>query len=174
MKWIEGSRITFLFLLAICMFATSACSSEAGEPSDLPDASGPTEATEEEGGLTLEEISAWGMAVGDKQELLSTGFPFQAPVLDGRVEDVDVDATGMHFYRLSSDKAPEDVVEWYRRTYLIADWELQEDSMVQGDLGVVTMLVLVKGSGAWSRILIEPLEEGSTIEANVGVGSLPE
>jgi hypothetical protein len=141
----------------------------AGEDAQLE-----TETAQPAESLTQDELAAWGMSVTDKQTRFAEDFPWQAPVIDGEVVVAEVDASGTHFYRIEVEHPAEQVAEWYRRSYPGANWVVLDERTTEDGGVTTTVLEVMKGQGAWSRVLVEGDETSAYVEASVGVGSPPE
>ena len=158
-------------VLVVCSLLGCQAEEATSEVSEQPAASLPDAAADP---LTAEELAEWGMSVSDKQSGFEPGFPWQAPVIDGRITESQVDAAGTHLYRIEVDRSATLVSEWYRRSYPNANWVVHDErTTTEGDVST-TVLEVTKGAGAWSRVLVEGDDSRAIVEVSVGVGSPPE
>lgn len=110
---------------------------------------------------------------GRKTQEIASDFPFQVPVLDGEVGDTEVLSPGsVWVYELSTPHSPVEVAEWYRRAYVNANWELEEEGQTRDAVLHGEALYFVKGAGAESVIEIsDDGSSGTVVMATVALGA---
>lgn len=162
--------------LALAVFA-SAIVVVAGctrSPADSRSTQAPTVQSPVEQRETGDPDSVTAMSIARKREVLPEGFPFQVPVVDGRVVRVferDQDGDGVWLYDIEVEAKAADVVAWYESIYTAAEWQLVDKVEETQDGRRAVRLRLVKGSGAESVVRIVDKREGSTVvNGSIGIG----
>lgn len=169
----ERAAATLAILLVLTAALIGACApgqadpGTSGDPDPASATDGASSAVSQR--LSIDDLRAWGMSISRKQSSLPQGFPTQAPVVDGRIVRAEMlPGKLVAVYEIEVPHDTAGVIEWYQRSYAIANWvEIEAREAGEG----VTVLVFEKGQGARTDLTVRETSATATlVEATVNVG----
>lgn len=141
--------------VALTLFATLMLAGCTAADTDSPEVDGSSEGAPQ-------AVSA------DGRDAFPEGFPIEVPAMDGEVTAVETRDAGLGpwMYRMQAPYGKNAIAAWYRQAYTGRSWTVVDEASSE----VESVLVLAKGSGAWSTVRITTIETGSRIECWTGIG----